>query len=534
VIMAVDSGLKPVGADWGLSDIAVTTLAIGPVLLTLLLTMLALEWCRRQLDHGRAPGSIIAAERIARFARAMIVVNHVVVVLVFGWLGTVQSFLGHVIFLDKLIAVLPPLLGLIGVWWAYYPIERRLRDAVLIRRLDDGRPIYPMPSRGGYVMLQVRLHLLLLLTPILAIVAVSECIERLADVYVPAASVEWIKGVGTLVAAAGVFIFSPLLARLLLDVHPLPPGEVREPLLEVCRRHHVRVRELLVWNTNGTMINAAVMGLIGPLRYVLITDALLQTLRQEQVRAVMAHEIGHVRRHHMPWLVGCLMASFMLATPIIELPMRGIEAMGWIRSQTVVDVLSLASTIGQLIVGLLVFGWICRRFERQADTFAVQHLSGLGEPNSTTTHDSSAETSDPPRSISAEAVNAMRGALDAIAHLNSIDPERPSWRHGSIAWRVRYLISIIGRPAARLPIDRTIRWIKVAVAVVLLSTASYAMYESLENGGQHSDDDASLETSPIARRGTEPDGAHRFMTVAGGNQQLQSGRAQPAAAGGLP
>lgn len=525
VIMAVDSGLKPVGSDWGLGRVAVVTMAIGPVLIIFLLTMLGMEWCRRQLDLGRVPGPIIAAERMARFARAAIVVNHIVVVLVFGWLGTVRSFVGNVIFLDEFIAVLPPLLGLIGLWWAYYPIERRLRDAMLIRRLDDGRPVYPTPSRGGYVWLQVRLHLLLLLIPILAIVAVSECIERFADSYAPIASIEWIKSIGRLAVAAGVFILSPLLARLLLDVHPLPPGEVREPLLDVCRRHKVRVRELLIWNTNGTMINAAVMGLIGPLRYVLITDALLETLRQEQVRAVMAHEIGHVRRHHMPWLVACLMASFILATPLVELPMRGIEALGWIRSQTVVDLLSLASTAGQLIIGLCVFGWICRRFERQADTFAVQHLSGMGEPTAKASDDSAAPVADPAQPISLEAVNAMRSALNTIAHLNSIDPERPSWRHGSIAWRVRYLRSIIGRPTARLPIDRTIRWIKVAVALVLLGAVGYATYEGFE--GPQPDTTGGNEQAG-AESHVAIDAPNRLSAAAGEGHRLQERQAQPA------
>ena len=51
------------------------------------------------------------------------------------------------------------------------------------------------------------------------------------------------------------------------------------------------------------MINGAVMGAITPVRYILLTDALLETLPRERVEAVMAHELAHVRRHHIFWLV---------------------------------------------------------------------------------------------------------------------------------------------------------------------------------------------------------------------------------------
>ena len=52
--------------------------------------------------------------------------------------------------------------------------------------------------------------------------------------------------------------------------------------------------------------------------------------------------------------------------------------------------------------------------------------------------------------------------------MRGADPHRRSWRHGSIAWRQAYLLTLIGRPLDALPIDRLIRRTKVAVAVILL------------------------------------------------------------------
>lgn len=529
VVMAVDEGLHPIGARWELSRGLVAALANAPVVVIVLLATLAVARCERQLRAGRVPGPIIWADRCVRYARTLIVLNHAAAVLVFGWLGAVRSVTGDLIMLDELIAIAPALLGLTATWWAYYPIEVRLRDALTIRRLDDGVPLYPMLTRWQYVFTQVRVHVLVLLVPILLIASAVETIDTLwrhADPPWP----DWLRGIATFASAAGIFLIAPLLARVLLDTEPLAPGSLRDALTDVCRRHRVRIRELLLWKTNGSMINAAVMGLVGPLRYVMITDALLESMRLDQAQAVMAHEIGHVRRHHMPWMIISLAAAFVLAVYITELPLRAIDAMGLVRSQTVADTFGVASMVAQLVLGLLMFGWISRRFERQADTFAVQHLSGMGlspaEQSQTrlphcetdeadidphATHKANADHADDesesavapdlqeleshaaahaaaatdgaPR-ITIEAVNAMSDALGTIAKLNTIDPKRPSWRHGSITWRQRYLRSLVGQPIDQLRIDQTVRWIKRAAAIVLLSALAYESYAGWQASSQ--------------------------------------------------
>lgn len=481
-VLIADSGVSPIGAQWHLSHGQVTLLAIAPVLMAILATYWGTRWCLRRLRRGVTPGPFIAAERIMRWCRWIIVVNHLVVVLAFGWLQVVRLWTDDLILLDELVALLPALLGIMGTWWAHYPIERELRAAVLIRRLDDGQPIYQMPPRLNYVILQVRMHLLLLLAPLLVILALAEAVEVIAALRMDRDVARQWRETGTFFAAAAVFIFSPLLARLLLTVRPLPQGSLRESLLAICAKHRVKIRELLLWDTNGTMINAAVMGLAGPLRYVLITDALLESMYLPQIQAVMAHEIGHVRRHHMTWLIVSLFASLGAAWVLLTAPAHAAAHLGWRPAPQLADAISMAFTVAHLAIGLLVFGWICRRFERQADTFAVQHLS-----------DASGSTV-----VMPEAVEAMRSALHTIARLNTIDLRRPSWRHGSIVWRQRYLQSIIGRPLQALPIDRLVRWIKVAALLTLAATIGLQLW---------------LEAQPLpdstARRGAAPppDGA---------------------------
>jgi len=96
----------------------------------------------------------------------------------------------------------------------------------------------------------------------------------------------------------------------------------------------------------------------------------------------------------------------------------------------------------------------------------VQHLSGMV----------SGGNGGAPTLVTEEAGRAMRGALESIAVMNTVDRHRRSWRHGSIAWRQEYLKSIVGRPVNRLPIDRLMRWIKVTAACVLLGALAMEVF----------------------------------------------------------
>ncbi|MHC4102270.1 MAG: M48 family metallopeptidase, partial [Planctomycetota bacterium] len=299
------------------------------------------------------------------------------------------------------------------------------------------------------------------------IIALAELIDLAAGRW------GWAPAMGdvvTLVAAGFVVLLAPLMTRLVLEVEPVPQGPLRDDLTRICRQHGVRVRRLLVWKTHGSMINAAVMGLVGWLRYVLLTDALLESMSRRQVEAVMAHEIGHIRRHHMPWLLASLLAVIVL----IVFPLYGVQlgllAVGQ-ASGRVPEWMDAAAT-GVVAAGaaavFAAFGWVSRRFERQADTFAARHMSRPSEPRA-----------GEPACVTAEAAGIVSSALETIARLNAVEPRRRSWRHGSIAWRQAYLKSIIGRSPGALPIDRQVRWIKLVAVVVLAAALAWAILGAL-------------------------------------------------------
>ncbi|MHC4414758.1 MAG: M48 family metallopeptidase [Planctomycetota bacterium] len=460
VLLASDGGLAAGGP--GLDGWIVAGIAWGPVLLVLGVAQVGVALYGRKLAGG-APQAISGADRLVRGARWLLLGLHAVAVLAFGWLGVVREAVGDRIIIDELLTIAPPLAGVLGTWWVYYPIDRRVREAVLVRRLDLGRAIFPPPARGRYVLAQARLHLLFLLVPILMILTAAEVIEMAVAPWQAQEWASWAGDAATLGTALGIVVVAPLISRVVLDVEPMPNGPLRDDLLEICRVHGVRVRQVLLWKTEGTMINAAVMGLTGHLRYVLLTDALLESMSRPQLQAVMAHEIGHIRRHHMPWLVASLFATVLAVTVLlIEAPVPAAEPKASVLADTWDQWVRLSSAGGAFVLALAAFGWISRRFERQADTFAAGHLSRPGDL---------ADPSSPPR-ITAEAVGTVCSALETIVRIDAAGTKRPSWRHGSIAWRQAYLETIIGRPVATLPIDRQIRWIKgLAVAVLTLAVA---------------------------------------------------------------
>ena len=127
--------------------------------------------------------------------------------------------------------------------------------------------------------------------------------------------------------------------------------------------------------------------------------------------------------------------------------------------------------VALVLLGTLAgFGWVSRRFERQADAFAAVHLSRK-----------STETTG--IWILPAAVHAMRSALGAVAAFNGVDPARRSWRHGSIASRQDQLTLIEGRPADELPVDAVVNWIKLASAVLIIAGVVFLILSVLNEGG---------------------------------------------------
>ncbi|MBY0310838.1 MAG: M48 family metalloprotease [Phycisphaerales bacterium] len=456
----------------------------------------------RLMDRRGSWRAVRSAERMIMAGQILAVITHVFGVLVGGWVEVVRQGLGlgDLIVIDEIVCVLPAILVIACGWWSFYPIERRLRETVWLRVLEDGHPLYPTPTRWQFVISNIRHQVLLTMVPLVMIGAWSETVDRVlawfarqgsrSDSGVFAHAGTWLRqspdnmamlsAGGRLVGVACVLVISSLVMRYIWETVRLGDGPMRDRLIGLCDRAGVRVRELLVWRTRGTMVNGAAMGLIGPLRYILLTDALLDHLPAKQVESVMAHEIAHAKHHHIPWLLCSLLGAVGVLGAMFGASAWGLAiwlAPGALEGRVVppwwLVNAELLLVVPTLVGTFLAFGWISRRFEWQADAFAAQRLSddsvALGTTDAFATE---------PRGqvVTQESVDAMIGALDSVAQLNHIPVRRRSFRHGSIAARQSRLRSLVGLRIGTLPIDRQVRWIKRGVAcAVMLTIAAIAI-----------------------------------------------------------
>ena len=170
------------------------------------------------------------------------------------------------------------------------------------------------------------------------------------------------------------------------------------------------------------------------------------------------------------------------------------------------DAASMVAMMLSLVGWFYVFGWISRRFERQADSFAVQHLARRWHEEQQARRDlnfgmlvsSDPATAAPPMFLSERGVASALGATDApgvsptsiptaasdamvralqiVADQNAIPTKRKSWRHGSIAWRQDYLRTLPGQPIDQLAIDRLVFRIQVAGVVMLAAAVALQVW----------------------------------------------------------
>ncbi|MBI1369902.1 MAG: M48 family metalloprotease [Planctomycetes bacterium] len=452
-LLAHDEAGMAVEPLWGHGAMALAALLPYAVIFMIVLAACARTRGVMRREPGRVTKTLHRLDLIIGAARAACVGVFMADLYLLGMLTWVRDLIGDWVLLPDLIVLAPPLATITAMWWAHYPIDRRMREATLIRNVDEGGPIFPIWSRRQYVLSQVRHQLLLMLAPLLLILTWTESVRHWAT---PGSTIEQYQVEFTMLGGVAAFALAPLMIRYIWDTVPLPESALRQRLLHLCGQYRVRVRQLLLWRTYGGMINGAVMGVIAPLRFILLTDGLLERMTDAQIEAVMAHELGHVKRHHMPWMIVCAGAALWFVGDLIAALTDHLQFVTGIEYKHLnhtaklgVDGLSALFMIG---AWALIFGYISRRFERQADTFAVQHLC---------------ETN-----VSAEAVDTVAGALKQVALLNHMTVEQRSWRHGSIQWRIDYLRSLVGKPVRKLSIDaqiRLIRWSSVAVMVGLFA-----------------------------------------------------------------
>jgi STE24 endopeptidase len=171
-------------------------------------------------------------------------------------------------------------------------------------------------------------------------------------------------------------IVPTLIIPLFYKCKPLAKAQLREQLLALGKNCGVGIKDVfeIKLSKETRKANAGVAGL-GRSRRILLGDTLLNSFTDDEIEAVFAHELGHVRLHHI-WKIlafGAVVSaiSFYLTFLLFE---GGIRVFGFRGSHDIAAFPLLALIL--MVVGLTLMPvqlWFLRHLEKQADMFAVEH-----------------------------------------------------------------------------------------------------------------------------------------------------------------
>jgi len=169
-------------------------------------------------------------------------------------------------------------------------------------------------------------------------------------------------------------------------------------------------------------LSAGVVGIAGIFRYLLLTPALLEAAKAEELEAVLAHELGHVKKHHLLLYLLLFMAFGTILQFGLETMLRGLMGsqfflillfgLGGAPPALVPLVVGISLLITVFLYFRFIFGFFMRNFERQADLYAY-HVMGGAAP--------------------------LVSMLEKIAWLSGDIRDRPNWHHFGIGQRIDYL-----------------------------------------------------------------------------------------------
>ena len=190
----------------------------------------------------------------------------------------------------------------------------------------------------------------------------------------------WIPAAGVVTAFAVFTVYlSPILVDPLFNkFEPLPRGELRSEVLTLAEQSGIEVGEVYRVDASRrtTAINAYVGG-IGHTKRVVLYDNLIEDYPRDQVRSVVAHELGHVHNRDLPrgllWIAIVAPAGMLLVQRLAEL-MGARQGLGR-GTESRPGPAALPSVA--LALALVSFGMTCagnalsRPVEARADSFAL-------------------------------------------------------------------------------------------------------------------------------------------------------------------
>jgi STE24 endopeptidase len=182
-----------------------------------------------------------------------------------------------------------------------------------------------------------------------------------------------IAGVSLLLTFISPYVIEPLFHKM----EPLEVEGLSDGIRSMTERAGVHVGRVLKVDASrrSSHSNAYFTGL-GRVKRVVLFDTLLSQMSQPQILAVLAHELGHWKKHHVLWrmlvmyallLLGAYVAFLLLPGALLP-QLVGLESASFAARLVILMVLSSAVMFP---LTPLFAAW-SRHDERQADAFAIE------------------------------------------------------------------------------------------------------------------------------------------------------------------
>jgi STE24 endopeptidase len=389
-----------------------------------------------------------------------------------GWGWAMQSFSQRLGFGEngmpgiEALILAPLTLMLLLSWAIFYDGEKAIHASI------DPDDEAPYGGRWRYVVFQARQNLALVLAPVLVLVFTQGIFRLFPAVFAS----ELAQAAATLPLAALLVVLMPWFVRVVLPLRSLEAGPLRSRLEAAAKRLDCRCSDILLWNTRKGMANAMVVGIVPQLRYVLLSDRLIQDMSDEEIEAVFGHEVGHVKHHHMAYYLAFMICSLAALGRASQLFVEALPSF-WPSAAVYVEqnqewlaswlALPSVAVIAAYIFG--VFGFLSRRCERQADVYGCRAVSC--DRSDCAGHDGTETPAPKGRGLCTAGIAIFISALNKVAWLNGISRTKPgwlhSWQHSTIAKRVDFLTRIAAEPILERRFQKRVFWIKTALLLAV-------------------------------------------------------------------
>jgi STE24 endopeptidase len=187
----------------------------------------------------------------------------------------------------------------------------------------------------------------------------------------------------------GLFLLMAQLAPVVLmpifyKFEPLANNGLRDRLTRLGERAGTRVRGVYEWKLSekSNKANAALTGL-GSTRRIILSDTLLQHYSDDEIEAILAHELGHHVHKHILKSIFTQVAITFFGFWLINVVLRFVIAKNWFPAldprlydfANLPLIVLVATILGFILMPAL--NAISRHHERQADRYAWENTPAI-------------------------------------------------------------------------------------------------------------------------------------------------------------